>query len=166
KKIKKKTCDYYILLAKNYFILDNWNNVKKLLKSMRKCKNPEKQLLYAIYNLKRNLITKAQKLINKNINLIVKNINEPFYKKFLYLNAEKLIYYGKYSYLLQVSKVLSENYKEDCDINSWYLIAKIRLGNYTNLDSIFKKVENCKTKWALVADNLYKDLLVERRMRK
>ncbi len=166
KNIKNKNCNYYILLAKNYVMLDQWKNLRKLLKNIQKCKNPEKELLIAVYNLKRNIITKTQKIINKNLKLIIKNFEKPFYKKLIYLNADKLIFYGKYNYLLQVSKALSEIYKKDCDVNSWLLIANVRLSNYEELDKIFANLKACETKWSLVAKNLYEDLLVERRIQK
>jgi Flp pilus assembly protein TadD len=164
-KIKDKSCSFYILISKNYVMLDQWKNLKDSVSLLNNCQNKEKNLILAVYYIQNNNILKAETLILNNMDYISKNYEkDKFYKKLVYIYAEKLISQGNYKNLLQVLSKLAETYKEDCNINSWTLIAKVRLGMVNNIDKDYEKIKECKTDWSIIAKNIYEDFLVERRL--
>ncbi|RMA97491.1 tetratricopeptide repeat protein [Hydrogenothermus marinus] len=166
-KIIKKDCKTNILISKNYIMLDKLETVKKHLPKIRKCKEKESSIILASYKLYKDDINNAYKLFYRNLDLIKEKYkNSSFYKKVLDMFANKTINFGNYNLLYQVLSKLSETYKQDCNINSWYLITKIRINKINNIDEIYKRISSCNNKWANIAKNIYQDFRLFQEVKK
>jgi aromatic ring-opening dioxygenase LigB subunit len=74
-----------------------------------------------------------------------------FFDKLILSAFEK----GKYKQVLNLLKEFSEKYKEDCNINSWYIIAMLRT-NPKDLQSV-ETIKQCSNLWSKIAKEIYED---------
>ena len=157
-KVKNKNCEYYLLQAKNLIFLDKFNQID-ITQIENSCKdNPEKYLILGYIYLKNNQIDKLNQIIDKLNNKIPQIYENSllariFVREMVYALFEK----DMYQTTLKVLLPLSERFKEDCDINSWVVIALIRSNRTEKLNQYTDRINNCNTEWSIVAKNLIED---------
>lgn len=164
KSIKNKTCQYYILLTKNYIFLKKVNtNLTAQLEKHCSKENVEKSVLEAFVYAETGNVKKALQIVQKvkeEFPEYYKNtvIGKIFLRKFVYILFEKKMY----DKALKILLPLSEKLKKDCDINSWIVVASVRIGDESLINSFSKRIKNCNTEWSIVAKNIYENYKVIR----
>ena len=167
-KVKNKNCQYYIILTKDYIFL------KKIQKKLATDLNTyctkrtvERNLLQAFVYSETGDIQKAffiLEQVKKDFPDYYKKtaIGKIFLRKFVYLLFENRMY----NKALKILIPLSEKLKNDCDINSWMVIASVRTGRFNLVDRFKDRIKNCNTEWSIVAKNIYEDYKVIRGIKK
>ena len=161
KTIKKKNCQFYTVLSKVYIF--SGKSLANLKKRLIRCKNPESQIVVSYIQIDKNLDDSIN-IAKENIKFLAKNYEEDiFIEKFIEKLITKTFEKNKYQQVLNILKTLSEKYKEDCNINSWYIIAMIR-ANKEKLPDI-NVIKNCSNNWSKVANEIYQDYQLTRGMK-
>ena len=164
KNIKNKTCQYYILLTKNYIFLKKVNtNLTAQLEKHCSKENVEKSVLEAFVYAETGNVKKALQIVQKvkeKFPEYYKNtvVGKIFLRKFVYILFEKKMY----DKALKILLPLSEKLKKDCDINSWIVVASVRIGDESLINSFSERIKNCNTEWSIVAKNIYENYKVIR----
>jgi len=158
KTVNKKGCQYYTVLSKVYVFLGK--DFTKIKNKLLNCKNPESKIVVAYINMEDNL-DKSIKQAENNLEFLLNNYQEDiFIKKFVEKLITKAFEKNKYKQVLNILKSFAEKYKEECNINSWYIIAMVR----TNADKLpdINIIKNCSNTWSKVASEVYEDYRLTR----
>lgn len=157
-KLKNKNCEYYLLKTKNLIFLSKFDQIDTVQIENSCGNNPEKYVVLGYLYLKNNQIDKLNQIIDR-IKDVIPDIYEDsllariFVRELTYTLFDKNMYQSTLKILLP----LSERFKEDCDINSWVVIALIRSDNTKELNKYTDRIKNCNTEWSIVAKNLIED---------
>ncbi len=168
KKIKNKSCEYYIILGKNYIFLKK-SSLDLARKVISNCKadKVEKYVIASYILLENGRLDKSLKLFSKTGKQFYKYYRQDIIGKMF---LRKLIYTlfknNRYKEALKIIQTISEKLTRDCDLNSWYLIAMIRTGKVDRVEEIKDRIAMCQTQWSIVAKNVYEDFKLIRGMKK
>ncbi|WP_456392415.1 tetratricopeptide repeat protein [Persephonella sp.] len=161
-KIKNRNCSYYILKGKNLIFLKKVDmNLEKDILRVCKTDSVEKYIILSYISVELGNLKKAVEYIDKVVDKLPEyyrdnTLGRIFLRKLVYGLFEKKMYGEALKIILPVS----EMQKEDCDLNSWVLIAAVRSDKKWIADDYFKRIEGCQTRWSLVAKNVYQDYLI------
>jgi hypothetical protein len=167
KKIKKKNCKTYQLIAENLLMIDKKiSKIIPLIAHICPKKDTETQILIAFNYLYQKKPYVPLKIFEKNSEKIVKNFKQnKVMKKFVHKLIYSLLDKGKYKNVQKV--VLSFNgiekeldKKDFCYLNSSYLVSLVRTNSLDKSKPIYEKIKECNDRWSKIAKNIYESSIL------
>ena len=165
--IKSKNCKYAILYGKNFLKLNlNLKPVVQKIENLCKPNNLEAKALKGIYLIKINNIKEPFNFALKNAKPLGENYNKnEIITEFINDLLTKLDLYEKYNQLYQLSKLIYQHSKDDCNIGSMFMISSIRTNQTEEIEKLSEKIDRCENSWGKVAKQLYESYQITRRLK-